>query len=80
MTVVPGESEYLSLSEAATALSTTEMKILMLLKRKALTGRMVDDEWQVARNSIDAYEPGQAEVNPQPHCSASCSSARCGCS
>lgn len=79
MTVVTGETEYLSLSEAAAALATTEMKILMLLKRKALEGRMVDDGWQVARSSLTGYDPNRDTPDREPHCSVSCSSARCGC-
>ncbi|HBA88475.1 MAG TPA: hypothetical protein DCZ75_10990 [Geobacter sp.] len=70
--------EYLPMAEAARLLSTTETRILMLLKQKALQGELLDGGWVVSTASLACYDKEAAAPAPQSHCS-SCSSSRCGC-
>lgn len=71
--------EYHPLSVAAEQLATTEMKILMLLKKKVLTGEFIDGSWFVTADSLANYHPS-AEGTPEgASCRKSCSSSICGC-
>ena len=47
-------TEMLPLAEAATALKTTPLNVLMHIKRGLLKGTEVDGQWLVERASIDA--------------------------
>ena len=79
MTVVTEEVEFISLSEAAAKLSTTETRILMLLKRKALEGMLTDEGWLVAAASLASYDSDEKEPENQLLCRTSCTSSKCGC-
>jgi hypothetical protein len=47
----PGTS-FVSVNEAASFLETTEMRVLMMLKKNELQGKMEDDVWFVDRASL----------------------------
>lgn len=79
MTVTIDGIEYLYAEDAAAKLSTTETRILMLLKRKALEGIMQDDGWLVTKSSLACFENHEQEPEQQPSCRTSCSSSGCGC-
>lgn len=78
MKVIIDGVEYLAAADAAAQLSTTETRILMLLKRKALEGKLLDEGWLVTKASLACYESQDPEPGKQPHCRTSCSSG-CGC-
>lgn len=71
--------EHVTAAEAATELSTTETRVLMLLKRKALEGTLSDQGWFITRNSLDCFEQQGANDMQQFACRTSCTSAGCGC-
>lgn len=79
MSVTSDEVEYVSLSEAAAALSTTETRVLMLLKRKALEGMPTDEGWLVAAASLVSYDGEEREPENLLQCRNSCTSSGCGC-
>lgn len=61
--------------EAALALGTTELRILMLIKQKALCGREVAGKWEVSAEGIESLrgtgiEPSPAEGKGCGGCSA----------
>lgn len=76
--IIEGKA-HVTAAEAAAELSTTETKVLMLLKRKALHGILSDQGWFVTRESLDRFDrtagPGQAQFT----CSTSCTGSSCGC-
>ncbi len=71
--------EQLPLMEAAKELNTTHLKVLMLIKRNALSGEMVDGEWHVDRASLDCFLEHGADLRGQMGCRTSCGTASCGC-
>ena len=79
MTVVMNEAEYLTAASAAEQLATTETKILMLLKQKALSGELLEGTWYVTRASLACYDKHAADQEDQLQCRTSCSSSGCGC-
>lgn len=73
------ETKYLTVTEAAAILSTTETKVLMLLKRRALEGELCGDIWMITRNSVQGYDPKRMDSDNTLSCRSSCSSSTCGC-
>lgn len=54
---------YVPLAEAARLLETTEMRILMMLKRQELVGRQDGDAWLVEKASLHLCgKPKASEV------------------
>jgi len=79
MTVIDG-IEYITAAAAAEQLATTETKILMLLKKKALCGELVEGTWYVTTASLAGYDPKACEAEKEMQCRTSCSSnSGCGC-
>jgi aspartokinase-like uncharacterized kinase len=78
MTVTIDGIEYLAASDAAEKLSTTETKILMLLKQKALQGDLIDGSWFVTSASLSSYDPEAAKAAALD-CKTSCTSSKCSC-
>lgn len=76
-TIIDG-IEYQPVSEAAEQLATTEMKILMLLKKKILDGDLIDGSWFVTADSLAGYQP-VSEGSDALSCRSSCRSSACGC-
>ena len=79
MTVVIDGIEYLPASEVALKLETTETKILMLLKQKALGGELIEGSWFVTAASLACYDAHAREPENKANCRTSCSSSGCGC-
>lgn len=71
--------ERLSLVEAAKELDTTSLKVLMLLKRNALRGTMVDETWYVDRASLDRFREQGMDLHEEVECRKSCKASSCGC-
>lgn len=79
MPISVDDNKYFSVTEAATRLSTTETKVLMLLKRRALEGELCGDIWMITRSSVEGYDPDAADTANTLSCRNSCSSSTCGC-
>ncbi|OGU13319.1 MAG: hypothetical protein A2076_10980 [Geobacteraceae bacterium GWC2_53_11] len=47
------ETDFVSLTEAAQLLDTTETQVRMMLEKNEVQGKMVDDAWQVDLSSIN---------------------------
>ena len=73
MTVLIDGIEYLPASEVALQLGTTETKILMLLKQKALGGELVEGSWFVTTASLACYDAHAQSPEKKANCSSGCS-------
>ena len=62
---------------AANRLQTTHLRVLMLVKQKALAGRQVDGEWFVNSAAVDLLSQ-QGSVG-QPATRSGCNPDACGC-
>jgi hypothetical protein len=78
MTMTIEGVEYLPAAAAAEQLATTETKVLMLLKKKALEGELIEGTWFVTTASLSSYVPS-CEPAAEMQCRTSCSSSGCGC-
>ncbi|WP_026842474.1 hypothetical protein [Citrifermentans bremense] len=79
MPVSIDESRYLTAAETAVLLSTTETKVLMLVKRRVLEGELYGDIWMISRASVENYDPKRTEAKDELSCRTGCSSSTCGC-
>ena len=79
MTVVIDGIEYLPASVAAEHLATTETRILMLLKQKALCGDQIEGAWYVTTDSLACYDPAARQAEKLLQCRTSCKASGCGC-
>jgi hypothetical protein len=71
-------TNFVPIAEAAQLLETTEMRVLMLLKKDELLGKMVDEAWYVDRSSLKLCEkPKAADVVRPGGCGGGCGSG-CG--
>jgi len=71
----PGTS-FVPIAEAAYLLETTEMRVLMMLKKKELEGKLEDEAWYVDRSSLQLCEKPKAADIVKPGCGSGCGS--CG--
>ncbi len=71
--------DYAPASEAANELKTTELRVLMLIKQKSLTGCMADGEWFVSRESLACLKTHGLDPIQKQKCGSGCSSGGCGC-
>jgi hypothetical protein len=51
---------FVPIAEAAQLLETTEMRVLMMLKKNELQGKMEDEAWYVDRSSLQLCEKPKA--------------------
>jgi len=66
-------TSFISLSEAARLLETTEMRVLMMLKKHELAGKLEDEVWYVDRASLQLCgKPKAADVVRQGGCGGGC--------
>ena len=73
----PGTS-FVSIKEAASLLETTEVRVLMMLKRKELEGMLEDDAWYVERASLQlCAKPKPSDIVHPTGCGGGCGG---GCS
>jgi hypothetical protein len=70
---------HIPIAEAALELRTTHLKLLMLLKEKALSGCRSDGEWYVERSSLDCLKRHGIEPAKRAGCATSCNPSACGC-
>ena len=67
-------TNYVPIAEAAQLLETTEMRVLMLLKKEELQGEMVDEAWYVDRSSLKLCEKPKAADIVRPGGCGGCGS------
>lgn len=71
-------TSFITAAEAAQLLETTEMRVLMMLKKKELEGKLEDETWYVDRASLQLCEkPKAADIVRPGGCGGGCSSG-CG--
>jgi hypothetical protein len=71
---------YVAIAEAAQLLETTEMRILMMLKKNELQGKMVEEAWYVDRSSLSLCDkPKAADIVKAGGCGGGCSGSSSGC-
>jgi len=70
---------FISLSEVARQLGTTETRILMLVKKGVLKGELVEGNWWIYQNSLAGVHPESALTPLAPSCRTSCNQGTCGC-
>jgi hypothetical protein len=69
---------YVNVTEAAQLLETTETRVLMMLKKNELAGKMVDDVWCVEKISLNlCSKPKAADIVRPGGCGGGCGSG-CG--
>jgi hypothetical protein len=74
----PGTT-YVALAEAASLLETTEMRVLMMLKKNELQGKVEDEAWFVDKASLQLCEkPKAADVVRPGGCGGGCGSGSGG--
>lgn len=78
MTLVIDGTEYLPAASVAQQLGTTELKVLMLIKQRALTGDLFEGTWYISSPSLESLDPGSLTA-PTPAGCASCTGSECGC-
>ncbi|MBI1920940.1 MAG: hypothetical protein HYS23_07635 [Geobacter sp.] len=71
--------ERLSVSDAASELGTTRLRLLMLLREGAVEGEQIDGEWYLSRASLDAIRAMGGPAPVSPSCKTSCTATTCGC-
>jgi hypothetical protein len=71
-------TNYVPIAEAAQLLETTEMRVLMMLKKNELQGKMVEEAWFVDRSTLNICDkPKAADIVKAGGCGGGCSSG-CG--
>ena len=70
---------YVSAAEAAEYLATTQLKVLMFLKKKYLIGTEIDGEWFVTRESLECCKEHGRDMKTEMGCKSYCTSGGCGC-
>ncbi len=66
-------TSFVSLSEAAQLLETTEMRVLMMLKKHELTGKLEDEAWYVERASLQLCgKPKASDIVKPGNCGGGC--------
>jgi hypothetical protein len=67
------------IDDAAEELSTTGLRLLMLLRDGTLVGRELHGEWQITRDSLERLKQAGISVPVQKGCASSCQATTCGC-
>jgi hypothetical protein len=68
---------FVPIAEAAKLLETTGMRVLMMLKKNELQGKIEDDAWYVDRTSLQLCGKPKASDIVKPGCRGGCGSG-CG--
>jgi len=72
-------TNFVPIAEAALLLETTEMRVLMMLKKNELAGKNEDEAWYVDRSSLKLCEkPKAADVVRPGGCGGGCGSGSGG--
>jgi hypothetical protein len=73
-------TNYVPIIEAAQLLETTEMRVLMMLKKNELQGKMVEEAWYVDRSSLNLCDkPKAADIVRPGGCGGGCGGNSSGC-
>lgn len=67
------------IDEAAAELSTTGLRLLMLLREGTLDGREDHGEWLITRASLERLKQAGLSTPAQKGCATSCQASTCGC-
>jgi len=68
-------TNYIPIAKAALLLETTEMRVLMMLKKNELQGKMEDEAWYVDRSSLNlCNKPKAADIVKPGGCGGGCGS------
>jgi hypothetical protein len=71
-------TNFVPIAEAAQLLETTEMRVLMMLKKDELQGKQMEEAWYVDRSSLKLCEkPKAADIVKPGGCGGGCGSG-CG--
>jgi hypothetical protein len=71
-------TNFIPIAEAAQLLETTEMRVLMMLKKNELQGKTEDEAWYVDRSSLNlCARPTAADIVKPGGCGGGCGSG-CG--
>ncbi|MDD2897448.1 MAG: hypothetical protein PHI31_01925 [Desulfuromonadaceae bacterium] len=71
-------TNFVAIADAAQLLETTEVRVLMMLKKDELQGKQVDGAWYVDRSSLKLCEkPKAADIVRPGGCGGGCGSG-CG--
>ena len=65
-------TSFVPIAEAAELLETTEMRVLMMLKKNELQGKMEDEAWYVDRASLQLCDKPKAAAIVKPGCGGGC--------
>ena len=65
-------TSFVPLAEAAQLLETTEMRVLMMLKKNELQGKVEEDAWYVDRASLQLCGKPKAADIVKPGCGGGC--------
>ncbi len=72
-------TELVPVAEAAEAMETTQLNVMMHLKRRLLDGCEVDDAWFVKRQSLESYlTQHNSGERPMVCADKKCPSTGCG--
>jgi hypothetical protein len=70
---------YVAIAEAARLLETTEMRVLMMLKKNELQGKVEEEAWYVDKASLQLCDkPKAADVVRPGGCGGGCGSGSGG--
>jgi hypothetical protein len=73
-------TNFVPIADAAQLLETTEMRVLMMLKKNELQGKMQDESWYVDRSSLNlCTKPKAADIVKPGGCGGGCSGTSSGC-
>jgi hypothetical protein len=61
-------TSFVPVAEAAQLLETTEMRVLMMLKKNELQGKVEDEVWYVSRSSLQLCNKPKAADIVKPSC------------
>jgi hypothetical protein len=73
------DGEMVDLDDAAEELSTTGLRLLMLLREGTIQGVEHDGTWQITRESLERLKNSGITPPEQKGCAATCKASSCGC-
>jgi hypothetical protein len=74
------KQELVAAEEAAQMMGTTELNVLMHIKRGLLAGREEDGSWYVTGESLTAFRKKSGGEKAQVVCRTGCAAKKGGCS
>jgi len=72
-------TSFVPIAEAAQLLETTEMRVLMMLKKNELQGKVEDEAWYVDRASLQLCDKPKASDIVKPGCGSGGGGCGSGC-